>query len=123
MYTIRHNRMRSSDANVAANAMKEFVSSPIPKIRLPKVEGTFGELLAKICAKHNVRVEDVLGKGKTQTIVEARKEFICVLYFHHNFTAGDIGRLLDMDLTSVKHLLGLRKGSKTSHEDLRKMYA
>jgi hypothetical protein len=115
--------MRSKDVNVAANAMNEFVSSTIPKIRLPKVEGTFGQLLAGICAKHNVRVEDVLGRGKTQTIVEARKEFICILYFHHNFTAGDIGRLLDMDLTSVKHLLGLRKGSKTPHEVLRKMYA
>ena len=115
--------MRSMDENVAAKAMKEFVMKPVIKIKLPKVEGTFGEILAKICAKHNVRVEDVLGRGKTQTIVEARKEFICTLYFHHNFTAGDIGRLLDMDLTSIKHLLGLRKGSKTSHEDLRKMYA
>jgi hypothetical protein len=122
MYIIRHSRMRAIESGLKALTQKQLAQHKIVMPEETKLSDKMGALLSGICDNHGVRPENVLGRCRTVDAVKARQEFFCVLYFKYHYTPGDIGRLMNMDLTSVKHLLGLRKSSPYSHEILRKQF-
>lgn len=122
MYTIRHSRIRTIEKGLQALTMAKFVEQPILPPSETKLSQKIGDLLNDVCKRHDALPEQVLGRNRTENVVEARQEFVCRLFFKHHYTPGDVARLLDMDLTSIKHLLGLRKASKHPHDLLRKWY-
>lgn len=123
MYTIRHSRIRQIEAGIKSMTVDQFMKQNIIPPKKVELEEKIGDLLNEVCDRHMVRAEDVLGKTKYRHVSEARQEFICLLHFRHKYLTGDIARLLDMDLTSVKHLLGLRSKSRFPYEVLREQFS
>ena len=123
MYTIRHSRIRQIEAGIKSMTVDQFMKQELIKPKTINLDETIGYLLDEVCDRHMVRAEDVLGKTKYRHVSEARQEFICILHFKHKYLVGDIARLLDMDLTSVKHLVGLRPKSRFPYEVLRQQFS
>lgn len=123
MYTIRHSRIRNIESGIKTLSVSKFMAQPITPPREIKLSQKIGDLLSAVCERHSALPDQVLGKNRSENVVDARQEFVCRLFFIHHYTPGDIGRLLNMDITSIKHLLGLRKASRHSHELLRKWYS
>ena len=123
MYVIKQNRVRTTIAPATEDQVRNFMSQPIEVPKPKTMPGSLGELLNEVCAKHKVLPEYVLGKQRAQEVVAARQEMICHLYFKHHYPIMVIAHKMNMDHTSVKHLLGLRKASQYSHDLLRKRYA
>ena len=125
MITIRHNRMPTADKKPIKAPLKvEQITKKeelIPRLRIP--DGSKGRILRDICERYEVQPYEVMGKRRTKIIVAARQEFICTLHFKYNYPASNIANLMEMDLTSVKHYLGMRKASPERFADLQKQYA
>ena len=123
MYTIRHSRIRQIEAGIKSMTVDQFMKQELIKPKTINLDETIVYLLDEVCDRHMVRAEDVLGKTKYRHVSEARQEFICILHFKRKYLVGDIARLLDMDLTSVKHLVGLRPKSRFPYEVLRQQFS
>jgi chromosomal replication initiation ATPase DnaA len=103
--------------------LEEFLAMPIkvPKgLIMPK---GVKPAMDRVRRKHKVSAEEVFGKSRMKHIVEARKEFIALLFFRYDYDPYMIAHILNLDHTSVRHHLGLRAKSKVSPEALRKIYA
>jgi chromosomal replication initiation ATPase DnaA len=103
--------------------LEEFLAMPIkvPKgLVMPK---GVKPAMDRVRRRHKVSAHDVFGKSRLKHIVAARREFINLLYFKYNYDPYSIAHILDLDHTSVRHHLGMRKPSKVKYGDLKKMYA
>lgn len=123
MLTITHNRMFTQDKSLKNTDVEQFLAQPVKKPRIKILNGSIGSVLKKVCANHGTIPDEVMSKSRIQNIVAARKEFICVLHFKHFYSTGRLAYMMNMDLTSIKHILGMRKKSPIPYRDLRQKYS
>lgn len=119
MITIRHNRSGYQDVSISDSPVDEFLNQLVAKKRPKFIEGSVGELLDSICAKYHTTPEEVLSKLRARNISRARAEFIAALHFKHGYAIPRLSYLMNLDMTSIRHVLGLRKHSKVTYADLR----
>lgn len=123
MLTIRHNRMPAPDKSDKIATPAAVMKKPIVQPKVVKVPMQIGEILSEVSARHNCTPEDILGCSRLKHIVNARKEFACMMHFKRMYTPSRIAIIMNMDHTSVKHMLGLRKASKDSYQSLREKFS
>lgn len=102
--------------------LEEFLKMPIKVPEEVVVPAEIKPIVDEICDKHNVMPRHIFGNGRDKQCVTARRDFVCTLHFKHRHTVGDIACIMKMDLTSVKHYLGLRVKSKVKYDDLQSIY-
>lgn len=122
MLTIRHNRSGYNDKSVATSPVEEFLEQLVVKKKPKFIEGTIGELLDTICAQYHTTPDEVLSKSRLKNISQARSEFVATLHFKHGYTIPRLSYLMNLDITSVRHMLGLRAKSKVTYADLKKRF-
>lgn len=122
MLTIRHNRLLYADRALKESTLNEFLEQPVVKQKIRPIDGKMGELLEEVCAKYHTKPEEVLSKQRFKNVSQARAEFMCILHFKHGYTIPRLSYLMNMDVTSVRHIVGLRKSSKAIYADLRERF-
>ncbi len=126
MLIIRHNRAKPiiNSINVSSD---EFLNQQIIKLKQPVTPMVLSEslrsIVERICKKHNANVDDVLGKSRRVIVCEARFEIMQELHFKWKYEPSRLAHIFNLDLTSVKHMIGLRKESKVKYEVLRRRYS
>lgn len=133
MLTIRHQRapvvVKPANENVEVKVEKPKpnpvqIAEPTPlPTRIRAMDGSIEQILQHCSDKFGTTPEQILSRMRIKHIVNARKEFICILHFKYNYSPGRIAVILNIDHTSVKHLLGLRKSSKETYESLKEIYS
>lgn len=73
------------------------------------------ELMKRICEKHGVSINVVLGKSRDALAVDARRE-ICTLLREMGFSSTKIGLIVNRDHTSVLALTGSLKRKRKAKE-------
>lgn len=119
MIIIRHNRLPTADKTQEKPTVRPEPTKP--RLQIPN--GSIGNILRDICKRYDVLPDQVMNKSRNKVVVAARQEFICTLHFKHGYASARIATIMSMDLTSVKHFLGLRKSSQEKFADLQKQYA
>ena len=102
--------------------LEEFLKMPIIVPEEVEVPAQLRSIADEVCDRHNVMPRHIFGNGRDKQCVEARADFVRTLHFKHRHTAQDIAHILTMDLTSVKHYLGLRLKAKVKYHDLQSIY-
>lgn len=113
---------RTTNSQRRRMTVEEFLKMRIEVPKDPELPGDVGETLNKACLNHRVQPYEVMGKSRDKRVVSARREFIEMMHFRLRFYPNEIAFVLGMDVTSVKHHLGLRKPSKIKYDDLKKLY-
>lgn len=103
--------------------VEEFLKMRIEVPKEPELPGEVGKMLNMICHNHRVQPHEVLGKSRYQRVVAARRQFIEMMHFRLRFYPSEIAFVLSMDVTSVKHHLGLRTKSPVKYETLQSIYS
>lgn len=122
MLTIRHNRFSTRDKSLRDVDVQEFINQPLIKPRLKILDGSIGSILEKVATDNGMTPDDIMGKQRTKEIAKARAEFICILHFRYKYVPSRLAHMMNMDLTSIKHILGLRKASKEDYSTLRERF-
>lgn len=122
MLTIRHNRFITNDKSLRDVDVQEFINQPLVKPRLKILDGSIGSILQSVAIKHDMLPDDIMGKQRTKEVAKARAEFVCILHFKYQYAPARLAHMMNMDLTSIKHILGLRKASKEDYSTLRERY-
>ena len=122
MLTIRHNRFHTNDKSLRDVDVQEFINQPLVKPRLKILDGSIGSVLEKVATDNGMTPDEIMGKQRTKAIAKARAEFICTLHFRYKYVPARLAHMMNMDLTSIKHILGLRKASKEDYSTLRERY-
>lgn len=78
--------------------------------------------LMDISMRFNVSDMDIVGKSRLRPTVKARQEFLRTLHFKFGYSFSYIAHLMQLDLTSVLHHLGMRKTSKVKYDHLKSVY-
>lgn len=122
MITIRHNRFNTNDKSLRDVSVQEFINQPLVKPRLKILDGSIGSVLKKVANDNGMIPDDIMGKQRTKAIAKARADFVCTLHFKYKYAPARLAHMMNMDLTSIKHILGLRKASKEDYSTLRERY-
>lgn len=102
--------------------VEEFLKMRIEVPKDPELPGDVGKTLNRVCHNHRVQPYEVMGKSRDQRVVAARREFIELMHFRLRFYPSEIAFVLSMDVTSVKHHLGLRTKSPVKYDHLKSIY-
>ena len=122
MLTIRHNRFQTFDKSLRDVDVQEFINQPLVKPRLKILDGSIGSVLKDVADAHGITPDDIMGKQRTKLIAKARADFVCTLHFKYKYAPARLAHMMNMDLTSIKHIIGLRKNSKEDYSTLRARY-
>ena len=123
MLTIRHNRASTVVNTVKNVTLDEFLNQPIDKVKPKVIEESIRSIVERICAKFNVNPDDIVSKSRRSAVCEARFQIMQELHFKHNYQPSRLSYMFNLDVTSVKHMIGMRKQSPIKYEVLRRMYA
>ena len=102
-----------------------FKAPPVPKVVEVKrktcpVEGFRGRILQECAKDHGVTVEELLGRVRTQRLVDARRSAIWALHQRGTMSLNQIGKLLNKDHTTILHAIRKRRKELLQQETNRK---
>lgn len=122
MITIRHNRFTKMTKSLRDVDVQAFLNQPLipPKLRI--LPDTIGSVLKSVAGKNGLTPDEVMGKQRTLAVVKARNDFVRTMHFKHQYSAYELAHMMNMDVTSIKYILGLLKRSKESYSTLRDRY-
>lgn len=122
MITIRHNRFTKMTKSLRDVDVQGFLNQPLipPKLRI--LPDTIGSVLKSVAEKNGLTPDEVMGKQRTLAVVKARNDFVRTMHFKHLYSAYELAHMMNMDVTSIKYILGLLKRSKESYSTLRDRY-
>ncbi len=102
--------------------LDEFLSMPLVVPEGTVLPKEVRPVLDEVCERHNILPRHIFNRKRHRQVVEARADFIRTLHFKYRYLPDEVACVMEMDLTSVKHYLGMRTKAKVSYEDLRKLY-
>lgn len=122
MLTIRHNRFQKQTQSLRDVDVQTFLNQPLipPKLRI--LPDSVGSVLKSVADKNGLTPDEIMGKQRTMEVVRARNEFIRTMHFKYRYTAYELAHMMNMDVTSIKYVLGVLKRSKESYSTLRERY-
>jgi hypothetical protein len=123
MLTIRHNRASTVVNTVKNVSIDEFLNQPIDRVKPKVIAESIRSIVERICKKNGCYPDDVMGKSRRSNVCDARFQIMQELHFKHHYHPSRLAYMFNLDLTSVKHMIGMRKHSPIKYEVLRKMYA
>lgn len=113
---------RTTNSQRRRMTVEEFLKMRIEVPKDPEFPGDVGETLNEVCFNHRVQPYEVMGKSRDKRVVAARREFIEKMHFRLRFYPHEIAFVLGLDVTSVKHHLGLRRTSLIPYDHLKSIY-
>lgn len=123
MLTIRHNRASTVVNTVKNVTLDEFLNQPIDKVKPKVIHESIRSIVERICEKNRCTPDDVMSKSRRSNVCDARFQIMQELHFKHQYQPARLSYMFNLDLTSVKHMIGMRKQSPIKYEVLRRMYA
>jgi len=115
MLTIKHNRQGSftPEFNPKKFAWPAIKHPPRPA---PVFIGDrLIEMKNRVLKKHGITQEELFSTKRVKALVEARREFILIIYRELKWHPTKIAKFLGMDRTTVQYHIGLRKKSKVKY--------
>lgn len=102
--------------------LEEFMKLPIKVPTEVVLPVDLKPLFQEICDNHIVSPRHLIGGIRQKNVVAARRELIERMHFELRYQVSEIAAILEMDVTSVKHYLGLRTASKVKYGLLKSLY-
>ena len=102
--------------------LEEFMKLPIKVPNHVVLPSDLEPLIGQVCDNHMISPRHLIGGIREKNVVAARRELIERMHFELRYQINEIALILRMDLTSVKHHLGLRTASKVSYAHLKSKY-
>src|SRR3990167_5742624 len=90
-----------ANSSRGATARPGYFSRPILHLSKTSRMGRIQEIQIKVCAKHGIGIEEMLGDRRHKHLVRARWEAICQAYYETGFSTPVIGRAFNRDHTSI----------------------
>lgn len=102
--------------------LEEFMKLPIKVPNDVVLPSDLKPLIEEVCDNHMISPRHLVGGIREKNVVAARRELIERMHFRLRYQINEIALILKMDVTSVKHYLGLRTASKVKYAHLKSKY-